>query len=101
MLPKYCDGINRREFLKVGSLGSLSLAEVLRLQHVCSAESNKNDINCIFVFGLGGMPHQDMWDVKPDAPAEIRGDFNPIKTAVPGMHVSDVLPKIFEPARKI
>jgi len=101
MFPKYCDGINRREFLRVGSLGGLSLAEMLRLQHVCAAETKKQDINCIFLFAIGGMPHQDMWDVKPDAPPGIRGDFNPIKTAVPGIHVSDVLPKIARVTDKI
>jgi hypothetical protein len=92
MLPAYCDGIDRRQFLRVGSLAGLGLADVMRMQHLCAVESAKQDINCIFLFILGGMPHQDMWDLKPDAPAEIRGDFEPIKTAVPGMHISDVLP---------
>ena len=95
MLPQYCDSIKRREFLRLGTIGGLSLAEVLRLQHVCAAETtNQKDINCIFLFIIGGMPHQDLWDLKPDAPAGIRGDFDPIKTAVPGIHISDVLPKI-------
>ena len=52
------------------------------------------DINCIFLFALGGQPHQDMWDVKPDAPSEIRGDFNPISTKASGIQISDVLPRI-------
>jgi hypothetical protein len=88
-------GVNRREFLRIGSIAGLSLAEVLRLQEVAAAETAKqNDINCIFIFVVGGMPHQDMWDLKPDAPAEIRGDFKPIKTTVPGIQISDVLPQI-------
>ncbi|GAB4141083.1 MAG: DUF1501 domain-containing protein [Planctomycetaceae bacterium] len=88
-------GWPRREFLRVGSLAGLSLAEVLRLQQICADETKKQtDINCIFLFVVGGMPQQDMWDLKPDAPAEIRGDFKPIKTAVPGIQISDVLPKI-------
>ncbi|MCP4511797.1 MAG: DUF1501 domain-containing protein, partial [Fuerstiella sp.] len=48
--------------------------------------------NCIFIFIVGGMPHQDMWDLKPDAPPEIRGDFQNINTNVPGIQISDVLP---------
>ena len=94
MFPAYCDGVDRRHFLRVGSLAGLGLAEVMRLQHLCAAESAKQDINCIFLFILGGMPHQDMWDLKPDAPPEIRGDFEPINTVVPGIPISDVLPKI-------
>jgi len=94
MLPEYCDGIRRRDMLKAGSLGGLSLAEVLWMQQAFAAETSRRDINCIFLFALGGMPHQDMWDVKPEAPSEVRGDFNPIATAVPGVQVSDVLPGI-------
>jgi len=85
---------NRRDFLRVGTIGGLSLAEMMRLQETCAAESSRHDVNCIFLFALGGMPQQDMWDLKPEAPSEIRGDFEPIDTAVPGMQVSDVLPKI-------
>lgn len=86
--------MDRRNFLRIGSLGGLSLAEVLRLQATCRAESKSRDVNCIFIFILGGMPHHDMWDLKPDAPAEIRGDFTPISTAVPGIQLGDVLPGI-------
>ncbi len=95
MLPSFCDGIDRRGFLKVGSLGGLSLAEALRMQSLYAAQPGatpRKDINCIFIFIIGGMAHQDLWDPKPDAPAEIRGDFTPIRTAVPGMFVSNILP---------
>lgn len=91
---------SRRQFLRAGALAGLSLAEVLRLQHVCAAESAKADVNCIFIFILGGMPHQDMWDLKPEAPAEIRGDFQPIATKTPGLFVSDVLPGMARVADK-
>ncbi len=95
MHPPLSGGMNRREFLRVGSLGGLSLAEFLRLRHVSGAEtSSTKDVNCIFIFIVGGMPHQDMWDLKPDAPSEIRGDFKPIPTAVPGIQVSDIMPRI-------
>ncbi|MBS0264973.1 MAG: DUF1501 domain-containing protein [Planctomycetes bacterium] len=100
MFPAYCDGIDRRGFLRVGSLAGLSLAQVMRLQAARAADSAvgpgraSKDINCIFIFIIGGMAHQDLWDPKPDAPAEIRGDFNPIRTAVPGMFVTDILPHV-------
>jgi len=101
MLPAFCDGIDRRGFLRVGSLAGLSLAEILRLQNARAAEPApglpappKKDINCIFIFIIGGMAHQDLWDTKPDAPAEIRGDFQPINTAVPGLFVSNILPHV-------
>lgn len=100
MFPAYCDGIRRRGFLRVGSLAGLSLPQLLRLQAVSAAETSAGpalpgkDINCIFIFIIGGMAHQDLWDPKPDAPAEIRGDFNPIQTAVPGIQVTDILPHV-------
>lgn len=84
---------DRRHFFRLGALGGLSLPEILRLQHSCAAESASQDVNCIFIFIVGGMPQQDMWDLKPDAPAEVRGDFQPISTKVPGIQISDVLPK--------
>src|SRR5262245_20574469 len=94
MFPAFCDGIDRRGFLRVGSLAGLGLAEFLRLQEAGAGEAPRRDVNCIFIFLLGGMPQQDLWDLKPDAPAEIRGDFQPISTAVPGIQISDVLPGV-------
>jgi len=93
-------GIHRRQLLQVGAIGGLTLPRLLQLQETCAAESAKRDVNCIFLFILGGMPHQDMWDLKPEAPAEIRGDFDPIDTNVPGMQIGDVLPKISRVADK-
>ncbi len=95
MIPSFCDGIDRRGFLRAGSAAGLSLAQILRLQATRAGEktpAKTKDINCIFIFTLGGMPHHDMWDYKPDAPAEIRGDFQPIKTNVPGIGLTDLLP---------
>ncbi|MDB5308036.1 MAG: hypothetical protein JWO38_2238 [Gemmataceae bacterium] len=93
MLPAFCDGIDRRGFLRLGSAAGLSLAQILRLQATRAGEKPKaKDVNCIFIFTLGGMPHHDLWDYKADAPAEIRGDFRPIKTAVPGIGLTDLLP---------
>ncbi len=89
----------RRDLLRVGSLAGgaiagLGLADVLRMQQLCASDqaASRSDVNCIFIFILGGMPQQDMWDLKPKAPAEIRGDFQNINTNVPGIQISDVLP---------
>ncbi len=71
------------------------------MQSTLAAEGAQRDVNCIFIFLLGGMPQQDMWDLKPDAPAEVRGDFNPINTVVPGIQVSDVLPGISKVTDKL
>src|SRR4051812_6761842 len=93
MFPSSCDGISRRGFLRLGSVAGLSLAQYLRLQSVQAASgASKKDINCIFIFILGGMPQHDLWDYKPDAPVEIRGDFKPIKSVVPGIGLTDLLP---------
>lgn len=93
MRRSYCDGRSRRDFLRVGTLGGLSLAQFLRLQQAAHADGGpKKNVNCIFIFLIGGMPHHDMWDPKPDAPAEIRGDFKPARTSVPGVQFTDVMP---------
>ena len=76
--------VDRRQAFQVGAIGGLTLPQLLRMQETCAAESQNRDVNCIFLFILGGMPHQDMWDLKPNAPSEIRGDFDPISTSTPG-----------------
>jgi uncharacterized protein (DUF1501 family) len=97
----YCDGIDRRGFLRAGSLAGLSLAEILRLEQVQAAAATKIDVNCIFIFIIGGMAHQDLWDPKPEAPAEIRGEFAPIATAVPGIQVTEILPRVAKVTDKL
>lgn len=92
---------SRRQFLRVGGLAGIGLPQLLQMQSTLAAEGAQRDVNCIFIFILGGMPHQDMWDLKPDAPAEVRGDFNPINTVVPGIQVSDVLPGISKVTDKL
>ena len=91
---KFCDGHSRRDFLTVGSLamGGLALPDLLRAEsQLGKGHSHKAIIN---VFLPGGPPHQDMWDLKPDAPAEIRGEFKPIATNVPGIQIGELFPKI-------
>ncbi|MEZ6108142.1 MAG: DUF1501 domain-containing protein [Pirellulaceae bacterium] len=89
-----CDGLSRRSFLTIGSMmmGGLSLPQLLRAEQAAGgSRSHKAIIN---VFLPGGPPHQDMWDVKLDAPAEIRGEFRAIRTNVPGIEVSEMFPRL-------
>jgi uncharacterized protein (DUF1501 family) len=86
-----CDGISRRSFLKVGSLGALglSLPGLLRAK-----AADSRDVSCILLWLQGGISHIDSFDPKPEAPAEIRGDFGAIATKVPGILVCDPLPRL-------
>jgi hypothetical protein len=90
-----CDGLSRRNFLKAGVLGltGLTLGDVLRLraEQAASGQAVK-DTNVILIWKGGGPSHLDMWDLKPEAPAEYRGEFKPIATNVPGIQVSEHLP---------
>jgi uncharacterized protein (DUF1501 family) len=86
--------LDRRGFLKIGALGSLgiSLADVLRLQAGESASHNR--ASSVIVLHMRGGPSQlETWDMKPDAPAEIRGEFDPIATSVPGIQICELLPR--------
>src|SRR5687768_18531908 len=90
-----CDGITRRSVLKVGAFAfgaaQFTLADILRAEQSLAKTSHKAVIN---IFLGGGPPHQDMWEIKTEAPAEVRGEFRPINTAVPGSQIGDCLPKI-------
>ena len=90
----YCDGVSRRSFLRIGGLGlgGLSLPQLLRAEaHAGTGRSHKS---IIMIFLPGGPPHQDMYDIKADAPSEIRGEFKAIKTNVPGIHICEHLPRM-------
>ena len=94
---KLCDGIPRRSFLKIGglalgSLGGLTLPDILRAQAAAGNRSSHKAV--INIFLAGGPPHQDMWDIKTNAPAEIRGEFKPIATRVPGVQIGECFPQI-------
>src|SRR6266404_7038402 len=88
----YCDGVSRRSFLQLGglALGGLSLPQLLQAEAQSGIKRSHKSI--IMIFLSGGPPHQDMVDLKPDAPVEIRGEFNPIATNVPGLQVCEHLP---------
>jgi hypothetical protein len=91
----FCDGLHRRNFLKVGAFGAgLTLADMLRLKAVAGATSPSTRIkSAIMVYLPGGPSHLDMYDLKPDAPAEFRGEFKPIPTNVPGVQISEHFPR--------
>src|SRR6476469_2506503 len=94
-MPTFCDGLTRRDAIRVGTAtlfgSTLALPELLRAS---DAARPKKDVSLIFVFLHGGQSHLDTFDLKPDAPAEFRGDFNPLKTRIPGLVMCDLLPKV-------
>jgi hypothetical protein len=101
---RLCDGINRREVLRVGGLAftGLTWADWLRSRAAAgSASSGKKPAagsfgkakSCILIFNYGGPSHLDIWDLKPDAPKEIRGEFKPAATSVPGIAITEHLPR--------
>ncbi len=85
--------LNRRDFVKVGMLGSvgLSLSSLLRLQ-ASTGQPAKRDASVIILYMRGGPSQIDTWDMKPDAPDGIRGEFKPIATRVPGINICELLP---------
>ena len=90
----FCDGISRRGVLKIGALGvgafGLNMADILRAE--ANSGSSKKHKAVINVFLGGGPPHQDMWEIKIEAPKEIRGPFKPISTNVPGIQIGECFP---------
>src|ERR1051325_3888497 len=92
---RFCDGISRRSFLRAGglALGGLALSDLLRLQAQGAVKSEGKGKSVIMICLGGGPSHIDTYDMKPAAPAEIRGEFRPIKTNVPGMEISELLPR--------
>ncbi len=89
--PAFCDGLTRRSMLQAGALamGGLSLPQLLAVEAAAGRKSHKS---VIMIFLSGGPPHQDMVDLKLDAPVEIRGEFQPIATKVPGIQICEHLP---------
>jgi hypothetical protein len=90
----FCDGITRRGFLKIGAFGAgLSLAELLRMR-AQAADAGKPSAtkSAIMIYLPGGPSHMDMYDLKPDAPKEFRGEFNPVATNVAGVQICEHFP---------
>ncbi|MGE5194445.1 MAG: DUF1501 domain-containing protein [Deltaproteobacteria bacterium] len=97
---RYCDGLSRRSFLQIGSLalGGLTLPDLLRAEARAGIAQSQKSI--IMVYLSGGLAHQDSFDLKPGAPKEIRGEFNPVDTNVPGIQICELLPNLAAMADK-
>jgi len=100
---RLCDGIDRRAFLRAGAIGALGLSLP---QLLAAAEEPATDPTfgrakrCILLFLMGGPPQHDTWDPKPDAPAEVRGEFRPIASSVPGIRVGELFPLLAQQAHR-
>ena len=111
-LARFCDGSARREFMKIGSLGlfGLSLQNVLRLQEKAKASTGNGRYDgstgygsaksVIVLFLQGGPSHIDIWDPKPDAPSNVRGEFKAIKSKIPGIQLSETMPMLADAVDK-
>lgn len=90
---RFCDGVSRRGFLRVGGLafGGLTLADILRAEEQSGSRSQKS---VIMIYLPGGPPHQDMFDLKMDAPSNIRGEFRPMPTNVSGIQICELFPSL-------
>ncbi|MGI9240447.1 MAG: DUF1501 domain-containing protein, partial [Verrucomicrobiales bacterium] len=95
-----CDGVSRRSFLKAGALGfgGMTFADLLQAEDVAGVGSSRRAI--INIHLDGGPPQMDLIDPKPEAPAEVRGEFAPIPTRIPGFHVTELMPKMASIAHK-
>src|SRR5436853_5185657 len=91
---RFCDGVSRRNFLKIGALGLGGLALPQLLQAEAKSGIGRSHKSVIMIFLPGGPSHQDMFDLKMDAPSEIRGEFKPIETNVSGIQICEHLPKV-------
>src|ERR1043166_4004963 len=90
---RFCDGITRRGFLKIGAFGAgLTLAEMLRLRAAAGPAAPTSNKAAIMIYLPGGPSHMDMYDLKPEAPMEYRGQFKPIQTNVPGVQICEHMP---------
>jgi hypothetical protein len=84
----------RRDFLSVGALTPLGISLSGLLESQLKAGSARKEVNCILLWMLGGPSHIDMYDLKPDAPAEIRGELSPIQTCIPGVDLGELMPQL-------
>src|SRR5438552_3728692 len=91
---RFCDGLSRRNFLKIGGLamGGLALPQILQAEAQLGIRRSHKAV--IMIFLPGGPSHQDIFDLKMDAPSEIRGEFKPISTKVPGIQICEHLPLV-------
>jgi hypothetical protein len=99
---EFCDGLRRRDFLHAGALSMLGLGlpQLFDLEARGAVAKDKTDINCIMLMLVGGPSQLDTWDMKPNAPIEIRGPYKPIKTNVAGIEISENFPRMAKHADK-
>src|SRR3982750_358807 len=97
---RLCDGLSRRDVLRVGGAGllGLGLPDLLRAAPTAGRTRARS---LIVMFLEGGPAHQDLWDMKPDAPEGVRSEFTPIATTVPGLHVCEPLPLLARQAHHL
>lgn len=97
-----CRQFSRRDVLQLGALGlsALTLPNLLRAEQATGNRAAKAK-NVIFIWQQGGPPHQDTWDMKPDSPDEIRGEFKPIATNLPGYTVCELMPKLAQQIHRL
>jgi hypothetical protein len=92
-----CDGVTRRELMRVGGmslLGGIGLPQLLAARRTSAADAGAGRAKSVVLLNLfGGPPHQDMFDLKPEAPSNIRGEFSPISTSIPGVQICELLPQ--------
>jgi hypothetical protein len=99
---RFCDGLSRRDFLHAGSLAYLGLGlPGLQALEARGAVAKGREMNCILLFLVGGPSQLDTWDMKPDAPEEIRGPFRPIETNVPGLRIAEIFPRMAQMMDKV
>ena len=91
---QFCDGVSRRNFLKIGGLGAagLSLPHLLALEAQAGIRNSHKSV--ILIYLVGGPPHQDMFDLKPDAPRDVAGPHRPIGTNVDGIEICELFPRM-------
>src|SRR4029077_15829632 len=100
----FCDGVSRRDILRIGTLaamgtcGGWTLPDLLRAESLSGRKSPKS---VIMIYLVGGPPHQDMFDLKPEAPREIAGPWRPIATNVPGFEICEAFPRLARLADKL
>src|SRR5438093_12721450 len=99
---EFCDGLRRRDFLHAGSLSclGLGLAQIFGLKALGAVDDSKKDVNCIMIMLIVSPSQLDTWDMKPNAPVEIRGPYKPIKTNVSGIEISENFPRMAKHADK-
>ena len=102
----FCDGVARRNFLRIGTLAAVGTVGGWSLPQILQAEAQtgrtgRNPKSVIMIYLVGGPPHQDMFDLKPAAPREIAGPWKPIATSVPGMEICEAFPQLAQLADKL